>query len=153
MRAPYRIRPKTDNDDYPVNEDEGKLDAMYERFLGKGSLEGIDRDVKWLAVTHKSFDHGRRGYNERLAFQGRRAMELQTSLALLDRGNGGERQRERLKTKDAYGRYPFLDPALEGIGNVSIYQKEQVLDERRLAQLAERIGLLEVVRWKPRQVC
>lgn len=27
-------------------------------------------EVKWLAVTHKSFDHGRRGFNDRLAFLG-----------------------------------------------------------------------------------
>lgn len=27
-------------------------------------------EVKWLAITHKSFDHGKRGYNDRLAFLG-----------------------------------------------------------------------------------
>lgn len=152
MRAPYKIRPANDNDDYPCNEDPQILDKVYDRFLGKEGKEWLDEGVKWLAVTHKSFDHGRRGYNERLAFMGRRMMELQTSLALLDRGVGGEKQREHLKRKDAYGRYPELDHALDGVGNISIYQKEQVLDEKRLAQLGERVGLLEAVRWKPRQV-
>ena len=30
----------------------------------------LTEEVKWLAVTHKSFDHGKRGYNDRLAFLG-----------------------------------------------------------------------------------
>lgn len=30
----------------------------------------LSDEVKWLAVTHKSFDHGRRGFNDRLAYIG-----------------------------------------------------------------------------------
>jgi hypothetical protein len=30
----------------------------------------LSDEVKWLAVTHKSFDHGRRGFNDRLAYLG-----------------------------------------------------------------------------------
>lgn len=30
----------------------------------------LSDEVKWLAVTHKSFDQGRRGFNDRLAFLG-----------------------------------------------------------------------------------
>lgn len=153
MRAPYKIRPDNDNDDYPCNEDPAVLDNMYERFLGKDGSSWLDEQVKWLAVTHKSFDHGRRGYNERLAFLGRKMVELQTSLSLLDQGYGGEKAVELLKRKDAYGRYAFLDPALEGVQGISIWRKGQVLEERRLGILGERVGLTECVRWKPRQVC
>lgn len=30
----------------------------------------LSEEIKWLAVTHKSFDQGRRGYNDRLALLG-----------------------------------------------------------------------------------
>ena len=35
----------------------------------------LTEEVKWLAVTHKSFDHGKRGYNDRLAYLGRIALD------------------------------------------------------------------------------
>jgi len=38
----------------------------------------LTEEVKWLAVTHKSFDQGRRGYNDRLAFFGRIHYRLST---------------------------------------------------------------------------
>jgi large subunit ribosomal protein L15 len=30
----------------------------------------LSEEVKWLAITHKSFDQGRRGFNDRLANMG-----------------------------------------------------------------------------------
>lgn len=56
-----------------VNEDPTKLDDFYERFLGLHGQRMLPEEVKWLAVTHKSFDYGRRGFNTRLAYFGRRA--------------------------------------------------------------------------------
>jgi len=38
--------------------------------LGEGGEKVLSEEVKWLAVTHKSFDQGRRGFNDRLAFVG-----------------------------------------------------------------------------------
>ena len=38
----------------------------------------LTEEVKWLAVTHKSFDHGKRGYNDRLAFLGMIGLKLKT---------------------------------------------------------------------------
>lgn len=38
--------------------------------LGEGGDKILSEEVKWLAVTHKSFDQGRRGFNDRLAFIG-----------------------------------------------------------------------------------
>ena len=53
----------------PTNEDPQKLDQMYARFFGSTDLT-LSEETKWLAVTHKSFDWGRRGYNDRLAYFG-----------------------------------------------------------------------------------
>jgi large subunit ribosomal protein L15 len=55
---------------YSVNKDPRKLNEMYIRMLGVGGEEWLSDETKWLAVTHKSFDHGRRGFNERLSFLG-----------------------------------------------------------------------------------
>lgn len=53
-----------------VNEDPAKLDDFYERFLGRSGPRMLPEEIKWLAVTHKSFDYGRRGFNTRLAYLG-----------------------------------------------------------------------------------
>jgi large subunit ribosomal protein L15 len=55
---------------FHVNEDPRKLDDAYTRMLGPGGYRVLSDEVKWLAVTHKSFDHGRRGFNDRLAYMG-----------------------------------------------------------------------------------
>jgi large subunit ribosomal protein L15 len=52
------------------NEDPAKLDAMYNRLLGAKGDTMLPDEIKWLAVTHKSFDQGRRGFNTRLAYFG-----------------------------------------------------------------------------------
>ena len=96
MRAPFKSRPKTDNDseDFPCNDDPKKLDEALARLYGPearkigdfgtmgaramGEEDFLSDEVKWLIVTHKSFDHGRRGFNDRLAFLGKNA-EYHTS--------------------------------------------------------------------------
>lgn len=55
---------------WQVNEDPAKLDHFYDRFLGPYGSKTLPEELKWLAVTHKSFDYGRRGFNTRLAFFG-----------------------------------------------------------------------------------
>lgn len=70
MVAPVRSRPKPVDNDYRVNEDPRRLDQVYVRMLGNGGDKVLSEETKWLAVTHKSFDHGRRGFNDRLAFLG-----------------------------------------------------------------------------------
>ena len=74
MKAPIRSKPPVANNDFVVNKDPARLDMVYTRVLGKGGDKMLTDEVKWLAVTHKSFDHGRRGYNDRLAFLGTRSM-------------------------------------------------------------------------------
>ena len=69
MKAPVAHRPRLNNR-HDVNKDPRKLDEMYISFLGNGGESMLSDETKWLAVTHKSFDHGRRGFNDRLAFLG-----------------------------------------------------------------------------------
>ena len=68
--APVRSKPPVMNNDFQVNKDPEKLDRVYKRILGTGGNEMLTEEVKWLAVTHKSYDHGRRGYNDRLSYLG-----------------------------------------------------------------------------------
>jgi large subunit ribosomal protein L15 len=70
MVAPFRVRPKPRGPDFKVNDDPRRLDEAYTRMLGPGGDKVLSDEVKWLAVTHKSFDHGRRGFNDRLAYLG-----------------------------------------------------------------------------------
>ena len=72
MVAPVRVRPEPYHpDEFKINTSSQILDEVYINLLGNGGEEVLTEEVKWLAVTHKSFDHGRRGYNDRLAFLGR----------------------------------------------------------------------------------
>ena len=73
MMAPVRSKPPVENNDFVVNEDPEVLDRVYDRVLGEGGCHMLTDEVKWLAVTHKSFDHGRRPYNDRLSFLGIKA--------------------------------------------------------------------------------
>ncbi len=77
------------------NNDPAKLDAMYNRLLGTDGDRMLPDEIKWLAVTHKSFDQGRRGFNTRLAYFG----TLQTRTRPLARKppnpRPAQRQRER----------------------------------------------------------
>ena len=79
MKQPYSPRQPNSNNDWQVNEDPIKLERTIARMLGTdrgsesvlGNGQILDEEVQWLAVTHKSFDQGRRGFNDRLAFLGK----------------------------------------------------------------------------------
>jgi len=70
MKAPYPVKIKNTELVWECNSDPVKLDQFYIRFLGPGGENVLSEEVKWLAITHKSFDQGRRGFNDRLAFLG-----------------------------------------------------------------------------------
>ena len=70
MTAPYRIRPLPQGGVFKVNEDPRKLDEVYMRMLGRDGEKVLTDEVKWLAITHKSFEHGAQGFNDRLAYLG-----------------------------------------------------------------------------------
>lgn len=61
---------------WKVNDDPKKLDKALSQFLGRDGDRLLPDEIKWLAVTHKSFDQGRRGFNDRLAFLGMRSSLL-----------------------------------------------------------------------------
>lgn len=70
MTAPVRSKPPVLNNNFPVNESQRLLDEVFDQVLGTNGHRMLPQEVMWLAVTHKSFDHGKRGYNDRLAFFG-----------------------------------------------------------------------------------
>lgn len=65
-------RLRENRNEFTVNDNPEILDRVLNKVLGKDGHQMLTEDVKWLAVTHKSFDHGRRGFNDRLAFFGMR---------------------------------------------------------------------------------
>ena len=166
MQAPFRSKPFTLNSEFEVNSDPEKLDRVYNQVLGRDGDQMLTEAVKWLAVTHKSFDHGRRGYNDRLAYigknstieyviilttsepKGRRIVELQTSLSLLS----GAAVNPIPPAQDQFGREPFQHPRLQGLNGLTEQIKHDAIEKRKLARLADRYGLEHVVRWKPKRV-
>lgn len=99
---------------------------------------------QWQSLTHKSFDHGRRPFNDKLAYLGKRILDLQTSLLLVHQPISPQHKTEG-------DIYVFGHPSLNGIENITPHAKSNTLDKRRLAQLAGSYGLDKVVRWKPRR--
>lgn len=69
-KAPFSLRLHSKRPFFHVNSDPALLDQFYIRMLGNGGDQVLSDELKWLAVTHKSFDQGRRGFNDRLAFLG-----------------------------------------------------------------------------------
>lgn len=104
----------------------------------------MPEEIKWLAVTHKSFDHARRGFNDKLAFLGKRLCDVQCSLALIEQPSQVQPYTKKPKH--------YRHPAMRGVDNVSEFAKNKTLDKERLASLARQYGLDAVVRWKPRNV-
>ncbi|KAI9775427.1 MAG: hypothetical protein M1839_001122 [Geoglossum umbratile] len=148
MVAPVRHRPGTP---FAVNSKPAPLNKMYNLFLGPGGNKWLNEDVKWLAVTHKSFDHGRRGFNDRMAYLGKRIVHLHTTLAIINSPTSGIPETPTVTSQDAAERTPFTHPALAGLENLSIMKVDEILDKSRLAQLGNRYGLASVIRWKPKK--
>ncbi|KAK8187062.1 ribonuclease-III-like-domain-containing protein [Phyllosticta capitalensis] len=147
MAAPVRLRPINPKNLWKVVEDPVALDEMYKRMLGPSGNKLLPEEVKWLAVTHKSFDHGRRGHNDRLAFLGRRIVELQASLALLNVSS----KKQHTNLPDAFDRRPFEHEALRGVHNVSEGVKSYYVSKQKLANIAAGLGVDRVLRWKPKK--
>lgn len=86
--------------------------------------------------THKSFNHGKLAYNEKLAFLGRRVLYLRLSEFLISRPTSS-------------------DTAIEGadIDAISTRRLEDILSLQRLGDLALSLqGLPSLLRWKPKDV-
>ncbi|PYI18530.1 hypothetical protein BO86DRAFT_412920 [Aspergillus japonicus CBS 114.51] len=144
-KAPFSLRIDSKRPAWNSNSDPRILDRFYIGLLGPDGDKLLSDEVKWLAVTHKSFDQGRRGYNDRLAFLGKRIVKLQASLALV------QGPAPSAPTPDAYGRVPFSHPDLEGLNNLSYNIKNFMTHKAKMAQLANKYSLAKVLRWSPRQ--
>ncbi|KAK6442030.1 hypothetical protein LTR95_001742 [Oleoguttula sp. CCFEE 5521] len=150
MRMPQRIRPQPKQPMWKVNDEAEPLDAAFDKFIGNAAgrdvrgREALDEEVKWQSLTHRSFDHARRPYNDKLAFLGKRILDLQTSLALL-------RSPPSARHTDDLDPHVFAHPALSTLDNLTPHTKAFTLSPKKLAQLATSYGLKSVVRWKPRQ--
>ncbi|KAK3377434.1 ribonuclease-III-like-domain-containing protein [Podospora didyma] len=147
MKAPFQISVAKDprRKIWANNEDPDKLDAMYNRLLGQNGESMLPDEIKWLAVTHKSFDQGRRGFNTRLAYFGRQILALETTRSVLlapITGNAAD--------KDEFKRKPFTHPALANIDKLSVRHPQKIIDKEKLAKLVRDVGLMDVIRWKPR---
>ncbi|RMD43731.1 hypothetical protein DV735_g1390, partial [Chaetothyriales sp. CBS 134920] len=138
MTAPVRVRTGYRGGRHEVNKDPQKLDEVYENLLGPGGHKLLSEETKWLAVTHKSFDHGRRGFNDRLAFLGKRIVELQTSLTMLSIKDTAS---SKASNPDPHGRQPFEHPALEGIERLAEPSRSWVTYHKQVARVAEDYGV------------
>ena len=168
-KAPFSLHLDSKRPEFLVNEDPATLDQFYIRILGTNGDKLLSDEIKWLAITHKSFDQGRRGFNDRLAFlgmskehpvhtegvstyffdrAGKRIVQLQASLALAqDAGSFARRVPE-----DPFGRAPFTHPALDGLANLSRNTKDFLTSKSKLSTLARDYKLHNVIRWSPRMV-
>ncbi|KAI4862074.1 ribonuclease-III-like-domain-containing protein [Hypoxylon rubiginosum] len=149
MKAPFspHITKDPSRSKWIVNEDPKKLDDALNRFLGRDGERILPDELKWLAVTHKSFDQGRRGFNDRLAFLGRQICALECTQSII---TSAPNYTEPENDPFADRRQPFEDTALLGVDNLSTRQPNDVFSLEKLAKLALDTGLTEVVRWKPR---
>ncbi|QSZ33992.1 hypothetical protein DSL72_005572 [Monilinia vaccinii-corymbosi] len=146
MKLPFNPRAKLDAPLWEVNSDPARLDRFYTQFLGRGGDQVLSDEVKWLAITHKSFDQGRRGFNDRLAYFGRRILNLQTSLVLLQSPVATKTQ----LAQDTGDREPFLHPALDGLQNLTNVKVDAILSKEKLASLGTQMGMADIIRWEPR---
>ncbi|KAG4421721.1 hypothetical protein IFR04_005097 [Cadophora malorum] len=149
MKAPYRWRIEDTEKKWECNSDPVRLDRFYVKMLGRGGDKVLTEEVKWLAITHKSFDQGRRGFNDRLAFFGRRILNLQTNIALLQSPTANQTQSLADPSDD---RLHFVHPALEGLPNLTDVPISEILTKDRLGPLATQMGMREIMRWTPRNV-
>ncbi|EJP61637.1 RNase III domain-containing protein [Beauveria bassiana ARSEF 2860] len=149
MKAPLQMdfakNPK--NKVWAVNNDPARLDQMYERLLGQGGSKMLPDELKWLAVTHKSFDQGRRGFNDRLAMVGRMALDVEAVKDIVSKPAD-----PRAQQKDEFDRQPFEHPKLAPVDNLSLVDARDTVGKEKLAALARSVGLDSTVRWKPRLV-
>ncbi|PHH88231.1 hypothetical protein CDD83_7807 [Cordyceps sp. RAO-2017] len=147
MKAPLQMdfAKKAKNKIWAVNNDPERLDDMYERLLGPRGKHMLPDELKWLAVTHKSFDQGRRGFNDRLALMGRVTLLMETTKYIVSKTPNDD-----ARAPDEFGRQPFEHPQLAPVDNLNAESPRDVVGKDKLYGLAHQVGLVAVMRWKPR---
>ncbi|KAI0429527.1 RNase III domain-containing protein [Xylaria sp. FL1042] len=149
MKAPFspHITKEPARSVWHVNADPKRLDAALNAFLGRDGERMLPEELKWLAVTHKSFDQGRRGFNDRLAFLGRQICMMEAMESII---TSPPKYDEIAADPYAEMRQPFEASALRSLDNLSQRQPNDIMKLEGLTKLAVSTGLSEVVRWKPR---
>ncbi|KAI1266444.1 RNase III domain-containing protein [Xylariaceae sp. FL1019] len=128
-----------------VNDDPNKLDEALDNFLGRDGCKLLPEELKWQAVTHKTFDHGRRGFNDRLAFLGRQIC-IQEAVQYIINSPKAELPNDHFSDL----REPVQDPALRNVDNLAKIQPSDIWSLPQMAKVALDTGLSAVIRWKPR---
>ncbi|EZF73666.1 hypothetical protein H105_04475 [Trichophyton soudanense CBS 452.61] len=146
MKAPVRLRESPNKTEFKVNSDPAVLDNFYVRMLGQNGDKLLSEEVKWQAVTHKSFDQGRRGFNDRLAYFGKQIILLQASLALVQNPTAYAQPSK----PDPFERLPYDSAALKGLEVLSQNTRSQLTRKKQMSALARHYGINEVMRWVPR---
>ncbi|KAM0231747.1 hypothetical protein ACHAPO_008327 [Fusarium lateritium] len=54
--------------------------------------------------------------------------------------------------QDVYNREPFIHPKLQSVDNLTIQGAKDIAGKTNLSALAADVGLIDVVRWKPKNV-
>jgi large subunit ribosomal protein L15 len=79
---------------------------------------------------------------------GKWIVQLQTSLSLAQ-----ERPTHPTKImEDPFGRTPYRHPALEGLEELTHDTRSNIINKKQLAQLGQKYGLQNVIRWAPKNV-
>lgn len=65
----------------------------------------------------------------------------------------GRRPLEGTQLPDNYDREPFQHEQLDSVDNLLVRPPKQVISKAKLHALASSVGLVDVMRWKPRMVC
>ncbi|KAL7625271.1 hypothetical protein AAE478_004487 [Parahypoxylon ruwenzoriense] len=143
MKAPFspHITKVPSRSFWVVNDDPQKLDEALNNFLGHNGERILSDELKWLAVTHKSFDQGRRGFNDRLAFLGRQICVLECTQSIITSKPIPE---ELGHDPFAGRRKPFKDHALRSIENLSHSQPNDIFSLEKLSRIAFDTGLVDV---------
>ena len=88
------------------------------------------------------------GDADKLSMTGKWVVQLQTSLSLVqDTPNHPVNLPE-----DPFGREPFQHPALEGLEDLTHEARSPVINKEQLAELGQKYGLQNVMRWSPKNV-
>ncbi|KAF3941127.1 hypothetical protein ABW19_dt0209410 [Dactylella cylindrospora] len=146
---------------FPVNESLEVLDEMYIKLLGEGGDKALTEAVKWQCVTHKSFDHGLQPYNLKLTFFGRRIAYLHTTLSMIHQPipqTAPPLEDAPLITNPSAEEELYNDPSLllpsiskrNPLNRVSYISISNLLDSTNMFSLARSSGLINCLRWKPR---
>ncbi|ODQ54071.1 hypothetical protein SAICODRAFT_70322 [Saitoella complicata NRRL Y-17804] len=128
-KAPHPLRIRQNFD---VNDDIEVVQAQIKKLTG----ETLPDAVAWQAVTHKSFAHGKEGYNDKLAFMGRRVLKFHLAL--------------QLASRESSRPSAINNKAIESVTSARL---DNATKASTLFSVAQNMGLniQDVMRWKPKQ--